>query len=121
MAVKSYRGPGGLRSFMVLLASTLVTEFPRPDLPGRDLYTGQALVCPFDRSALVPFESSGPADKGKAQFRCLANGHRFPALPTPVRTSACPRDGSEIIDDGNGMAHCQGEKKHYFVLTPEVT
>jgi hypothetical protein len=118
VAAKSYRGLGGLRSFMALLASTLVTEWPRPDIPGKDPYTTRALVCPYDDSELVPFGGSKPADSGERKFRCVANGHLFPQLPTPVRTSSCPYDGSELIDDGNGTAYCQAQKKHYFVLTP---
>lgn len=118
VAVNRYRGPGGLRSFLVLLTSTFLTEWPRPDIPGKDPYTTQAVTCPYDDSELVPHGHTGLVDNGKGKFRCLANGHLFPQLPQLIQTSTCPYDDSELVDDRNGMCHCQGEQKHFFVLTP---
>lgn len=104
MPARRYPGLQAIASLLVLLASTLLKQRGRSDLPGQPLRAGSVVDCPGDGTELT-------VDKDGVLYcwKCRRFFH-----------SACPRDGGLLVAEGGGAYSCQicGD---FFDPLPEVS
>lgn len=102
VAARRYSAPKAIPSLVVLLASTLLKQRGRSDLPGEPLRPG-SVACPGDGTDLA-------ANKDGVLYcwKCRRIFH-----------SACPRDGGILVSEGDGAYSCQ-KCGDFFDHLPEV-